>query len=962
MGKLMGRSRSVAACVIRVWLLGGWGLWLACVALAQPAAQGPVPALRELQLPPGTVTRGEPLPDWVRRIPVPASSRKDPLVLRLLDTQVRVGEAEQPTSQYFEMVLQANASAALGQLGEYEIPLLPSFQRLAIHAVHVLRGDRVIDHTSDLQVRIVQPARSDENVPDIDTGQVNVRLLVPDVRVGDSLHVAFRIDGVNPVFSDRFFMFLPWDLPVTVEQRRIVLMHPVARQIDWRALGDVPNRALPTPTMSDAKGWRQWTFEQKGLDKAVVEAAVPANHVPRLMLQFSEYQQWSEVVRWALGLFTAPVDQTEEFNALVRRFAALPDAASRVDATLRWVQGEIRYYALSLGENSHRPQPPTVVLKRRYGDCKDKALLLVSLLRAQGIPAVPVLVSVQTPGLPARALPSPGLLDHVVVKVTLPEGDLMLDATRPPQPVPAALLAGLPATTQGLAVAADAQVLQPVPPVRDPLATVVQIDEQITIPTLAPAGHLHSRITLHSARAEVFRLVWGMSDLAHRQQIALKVYERRYPGLVLESDPVLIDKPAQNQVTIEAQFRIPQLLKLVAGHWVLEFFPTVLQGELHLPSSLQRTHPAAVIDHPLWLRHHLEAQWPEAVSMMNDPRSSRQDTALYQARVSRSFRGNRFTFDFDLRSLAGAVPASGLPSMMQDLDKLMGMVDGRVVIDPAEVRRSTANAAVAAMAPDSPAAAGAAAMTARRADNEEVAARIDAVLAGGKLKGADRGEALCIKATALRRLGRDTEALPLTAEAVGLAPDRPDVWDCRGKALAYAGQFALAEQALSRALALGSDSADDVMYWRGIVRYYLGRFGDAVDDLVASMQGDDGDGSLYPTLWRLWSFKRAGMAVPSDIQTVAREAPRGAWPRPALALAAGELTPEAMWAQVDRMSGDERTLARVEAWFVLAQYHLLRGEIAEARRAFQQCRAYGIYPYIEHFAAGIELARLPPGP
>lgn len=975
MGRMLGAVRRIAVgwmqglrpalWALTLLLAGALAQWLVATPVrAQQAGADAAPALREVQLPPGVVTRGEPLPDWVQRLPIPASSNREPLVLRLLDVQLRVGTGAVPTAQFFDVALQAHASATLGQLGEYEIPLLPAFQRLSLHSVRVLRGDSVIDHTSDLRLRIVQPPRGNDDTPRADTGQVNVLLLVPDLRVGDTLSLAFRIDGTNPVFGERFFMFLPWDLPGPVVQRRVLLQHPVARAVDWRVLGDGPVRDLPPPQVSERDGWRQLVFQQRDLAAIPVEPAVPADHLPRRMLQFSEYRQWSEVAQWALGLFSPPAQASEEFDALVRRFAALPDPAARADAALRWVQGEIRYYALSLGENSHRPQPPAVVLQRRYGDCKDKTLLLASLLKALGIPAVPVLVSTQTPAVPGRALPSPGLLDHVVLRVTLPDGDLMLDPTRPPQPVPPAWRATLAPATLGLAVAADSLTPQPLPSARDPQAGLVQIDEQFTVPALAPEGRLLTRIALHGGRAEFMRMVWGMANATQRQQIAVGAYERRFPGLVFEVDPVLVDDPAHNQVTIEARFRIPQLIRQVGGHWVFEFFPTVLQGEVHLPPSLQRTQPVQVMDHPLLLRQQIQLQWPQAVAVMEDPRTRRQETALYEAKATRSFRGNRFAFEFELRSRTGELPPSGLPTLMQNLDQLMGLIDGRVTVDSAEVRRQGAADAgrAAAPAPGTPAADGAAAIAAQRVEYEQRILRIDAALEGTRLKGADRGEALCLKASALRELGREAQALPVSAEAVALAPDRPDVWQCRGKVLAHAGQFGPAEQALSRALALGSDSPSDLLFWRGLARHYQGRFMDAADDFAAAARAPDGSDSLYPSLWRIWALQRAGSALPAELLALAREAPQGEWPRPALALALGELMPEALWQQVDRLSGDERTLARVEAWFYLAQYQLQRGDMSAARRAFDQCRAYGVTSYIEHFAAGIELARLPSSP
>ena len=64
---------------------------------------------------------------------------------------------------------------------------------------------------------------------------------------------------------------------------------------------------------------------------------------------------------------------------------AASDERERLLAAMRFVQSEVRYLALALGNGSYVPSPPELVLKRRYGDCKDKTLLALSLLKGLSI-------------------------------------------------------------------------------------------------------------------------------------------------------------------------------------------------------------------------------------------------------------------------------------------------------------------------------------------------------------------------------------------------------------------------------------------------------------------------------------------------------------------------------------------------------------------------------------------------
>ena len=70
------------------------------------------------------------------------------------------------------------------------------------------------------------------------------------------------------------------------------------------------------------------------------------------------------------------------------------------------------------------------MLKTKTGNSADINFMLLSLLRAEGISAVPVLVSPRDNGLVSIGTPTLSQFNHVIVKVTLdPQHHLLLDAT-----------------------------------------------------------------------------------------------------------------------------------------------------------------------------------------------------------------------------------------------------------------------------------------------------------------------------------------------------------------------------------------------------------------------------------------------------------------------------------------------------------------------------------------------------
>ncbi len=63
------------------------------------------------------------------------------------------------------------------------------------------------------------------------------------------------------------------------------------------------------------------------------------------------------------------------------------DGREKVRSIFKWVQKNIKYIAIEDGDNGFVPREASLVLKRRYGDCKDKTSILVAMIRSQGLKA-----------------------------------------------------------------------------------------------------------------------------------------------------------------------------------------------------------------------------------------------------------------------------------------------------------------------------------------------------------------------------------------------------------------------------------------------------------------------------------------------------------------------------------------------------------------------------------------------
>ncbi len=149
--------------------------------------------------------------------------------------------------------------------------------------------------------------------------------------------------------------------------------------------------------------------------------SAPSVPGPILRFAWGGATDWQGVAIWWSQLLSAVPRGAPEVRAEAERIVrALPAQATKrekIAALARYAQRDVRYVAIEVGVGGYRPHPPTEAIGKKYGDCKDKAVLLVDLLAAVGIEAYPVLIRLDRSGRIDRDFPSPFDFNHAIVAI-----------------------------------------------------------------------------------------------------------------------------------------------------------------------------------------------------------------------------------------------------------------------------------------------------------------------------------------------------------------------------------------------------------------------------------------------------------------------------------------------------------------------------------------------------------------
>jgi len=135
------------------------------------------------------------------------------------------------------------------------------------------------------------------------------------------------------------------------------------------------------------------------------------------------FQSWSEMGSWYSTLTNGRRDPSAEIK---QKVAALTASAAtplaKMQSLAAFVQSDIRYVAILLGIGGVQPHPATDIFANRYGDCKDKATLLSSMLKEAGIDSYYVVINAERGVVTSATPPHIGGFNHVILAVQLPPG------------------------------------------------------------------------------------------------------------------------------------------------------------------------------------------------------------------------------------------------------------------------------------------------------------------------------------------------------------------------------------------------------------------------------------------------------------------------------------------------------------------------------------------------------------
>ena len=146
-------------------------------------------------------------------------------------------------------------------------------------------------------------------------------------------------------------------------------------------------------------------------------------------LSYWTLKDWNIISKWYNKLFREQMKANEDLERFTKELIAdKKTEEEKINAIFNFVSQNIRYIAVLLGPHTHKPHEAFEIFRKRYGDCKDKTVLLLTMLKIAGIQGMPALVPA-TGKYFDDSMPSINAFNHVIAAVPFQDKYFWLDAT-----------------------------------------------------------------------------------------------------------------------------------------------------------------------------------------------------------------------------------------------------------------------------------------------------------------------------------------------------------------------------------------------------------------------------------------------------------------------------------------------------------------------------------------------------
>lgn len=604
-------------------------------------------------------------PGWVTPVSIPQSNssnhqkHSNGVEYFLLDQQIRVDKDRQ--TRYNHVASKALNTSGVEEISHISIEFDPVYETVQLHKIVIHRDGQTIDMFDRTRMNVIQREKDLEY--QIYDGAKTINIFIEDVRSGDVVEYSYSREGSNPIYSGHFALYLAMQWSVPIEHVYYRVLWPSSNPLHIRNhFTDIK------PVKTVGAKFTEYVWKRDNIAEKIRDEKTPTWYDPYQGVYLSDMENWKDVADWALPLYQTGNISSEQRAVIDRILLNSSTPEQKLLTALQFVQDEVRYLGIEMGDRSHKPNAPDVVLKQRFGDCKDKSLLLVSLLRAMDIEAFPTLVHTDWGQGIKEMLPTPNAFNHVIVQVQVNGETHWLDPTRTYQ---AGTLKTVyqPDYGYGLRIADSSVGLI------NMSADVTSVHSKVVDEIFDARDPSNKAVTYKIVTqydgyfADDNRRYLSESNHEEVQQDYLNYLANTYPTIEVAKQLKVDDDKRLNKFTTTEEYRIPNMWeKTDDQRYVYMYFrPFLIVDSISDVAAPIRTMPYTVM-HPARLQHTTRILVPENSNFENEYSIIEDKAFRFSRKVD--FDNGYLVIDYIYESLDDHVTPVNIALYSENINKL----------------------------------------------------------------------------------------------------------------------------------------------------------------------------------------------------------------------------------------------------------------------------------------------------
>ena len=558
-------------------------------------------------------------PEWVKTINFrndSSISKYDALsgyYFSLVDYQANLED-----EAYFNHeVINVVSYSGITQASQLSVSYDTSYQQLIFHHLYIWRNGEKIDRTNDLKFQTMNNEyKLNEGIY---TGKITAYDILSDIRKDDLIDFAYTLKGDNPIFDNEKYLFIPLETINQAALYSVRILFPKEKDYNYKCIH------CDSLSYSDtiAGNYRQFEIQTSCIKPVKYEDYMPSWSMPSRYFTLSSFKSWKDVNTWAQRVFA--LNKEPELKSVFDEiFTGKEPEEEKINKIIDYVQNDIRYMGIESGIGSIKPFPPEQVVKQRFGDCKDKSLLLVSLLKKAGIKkAYPVLVNASMKQKTDKLYPSNEVFNHSIVRFEYNDSIYWVDPTIAMQ---GGSFKDLSNYDYGkvLIVGMPTDSLQDMSPRK--IESGVNLVDELTVKSFTEPVELKMSSTRYGMEADNRRAVLEYYSAQKLSDMVTEELKSIYPTVNKTSEVGITDNSKDDTFTLKYNYEVDGIWQSIDkgtngatnNFRMFKYQPQSLYQYMKMPACQERKYDYEWFNYPMNLNYSVIFHFPKDMLISDD--------------------------------------------------------------------------------------------------------------------------------------------------------------------------------------------------------------------------------------------------------------------------------------------------------------------------------------------------------